>query len=279
MWKYAKWNKWVKLGVTAFIGFALLSGSVSDNKKETVQAEVKKEVIETTKQTEPVQKVKSNTAPTTSISAAPTKQIEANLYQVTRVIDGDTIQIEGGKTVRYIGIDTPETKDPRKPVQCFGNEAYQRNKQLVEGKKVKLEKDISETDKYGRLLRYIYLQDGAFVNNILVLEGYAHSSSYPPDIKYQEIFKKSQQEASANNRGLWAGCQTAPTAAPVVQQTAPQTSGGSIKGNISSSGEKIYHMTGCASYDKTVIDESAGERWFSSEQEAQQAGWRKAGNC
>ncbi len=81
---------------------------------------------------------------------APLKQDEAF---VTRVVDGDTIEIEGGQKVRYIGIDTPETKHPRKPAQCFGHEAYEQNKKLVEGRVVKLERDVSETDRYGRLLR------------------------------------------------------------------------------------------------------------------------------
>ena len=77
---------------------------------------------------------------------------EKDLTLVTKVIDGDTIEIEGGMRVRYIGIDTPETVDPRKPLQCFGKEATNKNRQLVAGKKVYLEKDVSETDKYGRLL-------------------------------------------------------------------------------------------------------------------------------
>src|SRR3989344_4113968 len=77
---------------------------------------------------------------------------------VSKVIDGDTIEIEGGMKVRYIGIDTPETSHPTKGVQCFGRQATERNRQLVEGKKVILEKDISETDKYGRLLRYIWIR-------------------------------------------------------------------------------------------------------------------------
>lgn len=124
---------------------------------------------------------------------------------VVRVIDGDTIEIEGGKKVRYIGIDTPETVDPRKPVQCFGYEASNKNKELIEGKKVRLEKDISEIDKYGRLLRYVWVED-LFVNDYLVRQGYAYSYTYPPDVKHQEQFRQAQQEAMANKRGLWASC-------------------------------------------------------------------------
>lgn len=77
--------------------------------------------------------------------------------KVKRVVDGDTIELENGERLRYIGIDTPETKHPTKPVQCYGEDAYQINKKLVEGKTVKLVKDISEVDKYKRLLRYVYV--------------------------------------------------------------------------------------------------------------------------
>jgi micrococcal nuclease len=128
-------------------------------------------------------------------------------YLVTRVIDGDTIEIEGGKRVRYSGIDTPETVDPRKPVQCFGIEASNENKKLVLGKRVKLEKDISETDKYGRLLRYVYVDD-IFVNDYLVRNGYAYVVTFPPDVKYQQQFLEAQKEARENKRGLWSACQS-----------------------------------------------------------------------
>jgi micrococcal nuclease len=119
--------------------------------------------------------------------------------------------LEGGQRVRYIGIDTPETVDPRRPVGCFGKEASTKNKELVEGKRVRLEKDVSETDSNGRLLRYIYITVGGqeiMVNDYLVREGYAHSSAYPPDIKYQNQFDQAEQEARENKRGLWGACPT-----------------------------------------------------------------------
>src|SRR3989338_7848179 len=115
-------------------------------------------------------------------------------FKVTRVVDGDTIEIEGGERVRYIGIDTPETVDPRKPVQCFGVEASNKNKELVSGKRVRLEKDVSETDQYGRLLRYVYVGD-TFVNLVLVQEGFAYSYTYPPDVKYQNQFTEAERIA------------------------------------------------------------------------------------
>ena len=124
---------------------------------------------------------------------------------VTKVIDGDTIEIEGGKRIRYIDVNTPETVDPNRPVQCFGQEASHKNKELVLNQRVRLEKDVSETDKYGRLLRYVWVGD-TFVNDYLVRQGFAYATSYPPDIKYQKQFTEAQREAMKNNRGLWSGC-------------------------------------------------------------------------
>lgn len=128
-----------------------------------------------------------------------------DLFFVEEVIDGDTIVLEGGETVRYIGIDTPETSHPTKPIECFGEESKKINKNLVEGKMIRLEKDVSETDRYGRLLRYVWV-DEIFVNDKLVRDGYASSVSYPPDVKYQEVFKQAQEEAMQDNRGLWNSC-------------------------------------------------------------------------
>lgn len=124
-------------------------------------------------------------------------------HKVERVIDGDTIKIETGESVRYIGIDTPETVHPRKPVQYYGKEASEYNKKQVEGKKVRLEFDVQERDHYGRLLCYVYLADGTFVNAELVKQGYAQVSTYPPNVKYQELFLSLQKEARTRNRGLW----------------------------------------------------------------------------
>ena len=214
------------------------------------------------------------------------EKTESNLVKVIRAVDGDTIEIEGGEKVRYIGIDTPETVDPRKPVQCFGVEASKKNKELVEGKMVRLEKDITDRDKYNRLLRYIYVGD-TFINLELVKQGFAYSYSYPPDIKHQDQFVKAQQEAREANRGLWSACSAdprvntsaTPQASSPVSTAQNSSSSCTIKGNISTSGEKIYHLPGCGSYAKTQIDESHGERWFCTESEAQAAGWRKALNC
>lgn len=132
--------------------------------------------------------------------------------RVARVIDGDTIELETGEKVRYIGVDTPETKHPSKPVQCFGREAAQKNKELVEGKEVLLEKDVSETDRYGRLLRYIYLpnpeatDEAIFVNELLIEQGFAQVITYPPDVKYHTLLLQAQKQAQSEEKGLWGSC-------------------------------------------------------------------------
>ncbi len=134
-----------------------------------------------------------------------TKNAVPETVKVTRVIDGDTIEIEDKRKIRYIGINSPELHDPRQPVQCFGREAYEKNKKLVEGKTVRLEKDVSETDKYKRLLRYVYVGD-LFINDYLIRRGFAQKSTFPPDVKYADLFSQAQKEAVENNRGLWATC-------------------------------------------------------------------------
>jgi micrococcal nuclease len=132
-----------------------------------------------------------------------------DLVKVIRAIDGDTIEVDIDGSVykvRYIGIDTPKTVHPSQPVECFGKEASDKNSDLVEGKIVRLEKDVSETDKYGRLLRYVWVGN-IFVNDHLVRQGYAYASTYPPDVKYADQFAQAQTEAIENNRGLWAICE------------------------------------------------------------------------
>jgi micrococcal nuclease len=124
--------------------------------------------------------------------------------KVVRAVDGDTIELEDGEKVRYIGVNTPESVDHRRKVECFGKEAALFNRELVEGKAVRLEKDISETDKYGRLLRFVYLEDGTFVNERLVSDGYAAASPYAPDISKKDFFKAVETEARQAGRGLWS---------------------------------------------------------------------------
>lgn len=145
--------------------------------------------------------VKETALPQTSSSPQVSSESEEQ-FLVTRVIDGDTVVLANGEKVRYIGIDAPETY---KKNQCFGEESKNKNKELVEGKSVRLEKDISERDKYGRLLRFIWIGD-TFVNDYLVRQGYAKAYRYPPDVKYSSQFVEAEKEARENNRGLWSKC-------------------------------------------------------------------------
>jgi micrococcal nuclease len=118
---------------------------------------------------------------------------------VARVIDGDTVVLSTGKHLRYIGIDTPEMN----PLQPFAQEATDANRRLVEGKSVRLEKDLSETDRYDRLLRYVWVGN-TMVNLELVRLGLAQAKSYPPDVRYQSLFEAAEVEAKLARRGMWA---------------------------------------------------------------------------
>jgi endonuclease YncB( thermonuclease family) len=135
---------------------------------------------------------------------------QPGLWHVTHAVDGDTIDVAQGsdkEIVRFIGVDTPETHDPRKPVQCFGQVAAAHTKQLLEGKDVRLAPDPedSDRDKYGRLLRYIYLPDGTLVNAALIRDGYGFAYVVFPFAKLDQ-FRQLESSARQANRGLWAGC-------------------------------------------------------------------------
>lgn len=125
------------------------------------------------------------------------------LYKVKRVIDGDTFILQNGQKVRLIGVDSPETVSPKKSIECFGKQSSTQLKLLIEGQEVYLERDISDKDKYGRLLRYVWIDD-RFVNNILVQGGFARSYAYKPDTRYQSLFNASQLLAKASGRGIWS---------------------------------------------------------------------------
>lgn len=148
---------------------------------------------------------------TLGIQATPTPAIISTDYSppypVTRVVDGDTIKINlAGKTetVRLLGIDTPETVDPRKPVQCYGKEASDHLNTLLSGKSVQLETDDSQgkRDKYDRLLAYIWL-GGKLINQQMVSDGFAFEYTYNLPYKYQQQFNEAQNSARSQNLGLW----------------------------------------------------------------------------
>lgn len=143
----------------------------------------------------------------------------AETATVTRVVDGDTIEavitaIEPGPgagqtqvgleyDIRLTGIDTPESVKPGTPVECFAKEASAATKALLEGQEVRLVKDVEDTDRYERLLRYVYLED-EMANARLVANGYAHAYTYPPNVRWADLFVQLEREARERNQGLWA---------------------------------------------------------------------------
>lgn len=133
---------------------------------------------------------------------SPVEIAQSETAKVIKVFDGDTIEIEGGIKVRYIGVDSTEVYPSK---QCFSAEAKAENEKLVLGKEVTLIKDISETDKYGRLLRYVFVGD-EFINDDLVKNGFAKVMTVPPDENYKDEFEASENYAKENNLGLWSKC-------------------------------------------------------------------------
>jgi len=136
---------------------------------------------------------------------------------VKRAVDGDTLVLENGERVRLIGIDTPEmhesdklyrdsqkTQQDIKSIQKLGRRAYEFTKSMVEGKRVSLEFDVERRDKYDRLLTYVYLKDGTFLNAEIVKQGYASLMTIPPNVKYADLFLRLYREARLNKRGLWS---------------------------------------------------------------------------
>jgi micrococcal nuclease len=138
------------------------------------------------------------------------EQSQPGLYRVTTFTDGDTLSVDmNGATekVRMIGVDTPETKDPRKTVQCYGKAASEFTKNLIGNNRVRLEADPTNTnrDRYNRLLRYVYLPDGRLVNAEIIKQGYGFAYTYFPFTKLEE-FRGFQKQAEATKVGLWGSC-------------------------------------------------------------------------
>lgn len=198
------------------------------------------------------------TQPATVLTTEPTL-ISA---EVIRVIDGDTIEVNletKSFKVRYIGIDTPEIGEP------WADEATDKNRELVEDETIWLEKDISETDKYGRLLRYIFVED-IFVNAELVREGLAEAKSYAPDIKYYDYLLELQRKAQAEKRGMWQDITILP---PPCEPDLDSKYVGSINSNV-------YHYPDCR-YVQRIKPEN--KIWFSSSEDARTHGYRPCKVC
>lgn len=154
---------------------------------------------------------------------APTAVSQASLpsgaapAELVRIIDGDTIVVRfpgqsGQETVRLIGIDTPETKKPDTPVQCYGKEATSYTTNLLTGQKIWLERDVSDRDQYGRLLRYVWIKQGAsylLANEQIVALGYGTASDYHPDTRYHDRLFAALANARDQHLGMWGSCELA----------------------------------------------------------------------
>lgn len=220
---------------------------------------------------------------------------DTSIFETAKVIsitDGDTIVVDiNGKTekLRFIGIDTPETHHPSKPVQYFGKEASDYTTKQLTNKTIYLQKDVSDRDKYGRLLRYIWLIKPSkneptkeevtanCFNAELVKNGYAHAYTYPPDVKYNEIFKELEATAREKHIGLWnnnnpdsENSKEIVVNEKINQKYVADTKEGVIKGNRNS---RIYHTPGQRSYNKIS---KRNVVYFKTEEEAKAAGYRPA---
>ena len=173
----------------------------------------------------------------------------ASAQLVTRVVDGDTIVVAGVGTVRLIGVDTPETVDPRKPVQFFGKEASEFTRKMAQGQVVRLEYDYQRTDKYQRTLSYAFLADGTFLNAEIVKQGYGQAYvKYP--FKYLDEFRVYEREAREAERGLWKAqpnITAASTASAAEDRVDPEQ-----LVYVTRTGTK-YHRDGCRSLSRSQI--------------------------
>lgn len=171
-------------------------------------------------------------------------QPQTNVFEVTRVIDGDTIDVSiNGKTerIRLIGVNTPETVDPRTGVQCFGKEASNKAKEILSNKSVRLEADPTQGDRdtYNRLLRYVIMESGINFNLQMIQEGYAFEYTYRIPYKYQNDFKAAERNARDNKIGLWADNTCQGTLKSTNTATSkPATNTQTTTSNTSSKGDK-----------------------------------------
>lgn len=182
-------------------------------------------------------------------------------FTVTEVVDGDTIKLNDGRTIRYISIDSPEERD------CFAQEAEEINKELVLGNQVRLERDTNEMDRFGRYLAYVYVQNGEkeiFVNEYLLAQGAGEFFLDTVNLRYQELLVQAAEKAHQENKGLWQTC--APN---------PQI-GCQIKGNVDRLDKRWYHLPSFRHYEATEVNLEHGDRWFCTEEDAQAAGFEKA---
>jgi len=238
-------NKGLRYGLFAVVGLLTIFfgtawvASFSTDSKSTKIEQVQQTSIEQATDTQAAQQVSSTPTITEESEEEDTKTGKQEA-KVVRVVDGDTIEVSfNGKTetVRFIGINTPETVDPRKPVECYGERASAAAKEMLTSETVWLESDPSQSDrdKYNRLLRYVWTDDAVVdFGKVMISTGFAYEYTYDVPYKYQAVYKQSQKDAEQKKLGLWAdnACPVAtikPTSAPTQSQssgTSTSTSGG-----------------------------------------------------
>lgn len=181
---------------------------------------------------------------------------------IERVIDGDTFVTESGEKIRLIGVNTPEISGQG---EYYGQEASNFSQSQLLGQVVYLFHDVSETDRYQRWLRYLFIQGQTeMFNETLIREGYANTMTVPPDVMFAQTFTELERQSKLEGKGLWGEVQ--PSSNQVYEASCDQPE---IKGNINSNNEKIYHLPGGSYYDQTIAEEM-----FCTEEEAIEAGYR-----
>lgn len=215
---------------------------------------------------------------------------------VVEVVDGDTLDVRLGnrvERVRMIGLNTPESVDPRRPVQCFGVEASLYNKSLILDQLVYLEEDPTQgsRDQFDRLLRYIWLSDGRLVNLELIANGYAAQYTFDTPYKYRDLFRSAERSAKDSEAGLWSpqtcdgdfdapvdyGGASSGAGTECADGCIQPPAGCTIKGNVNAAGRQIYHVDGLSdAYDSVNMNPGEGDRWFCSTEEAEAAGFISA---
>ena len=217
--------------------------------------------------------------------------IEENLHMVIEVIDGDTFVIGDDSdnkkdsesleiSVRILNIAAPDRGE------CYFEESRDALKELIEGKEVKLRKDVSGVDKFDRLLRHAFLtsntedEDDILIAQYMVENGFAKAIPTAPDFEYKRYLAQMENKAISGDLGVWGNCKELPKYFGDVTDMQVEDPDCIIKGNISTENPtKFYFLPNCAPYSQIKIDAERGEKYFCSEKEAEDAGFTKAATC
>jgi len=231
--KIPKMNKalLLSIGIIAFLG--VVAGAINITRKPS-PSELESSQDAATEQVEQANPGQANQQPNVAGSSkeikSPPEPIET-FGTVKKVISGDVIELANGKKVKYIGIKAPGTKEINGTGECIGEESTAKNRELVEGKKIRMVKDVRNSDIYGRLLRYVYVDD-TFINEMLVKEGFAKAVTTPPDVEHQEALNNAAADAQEQRWGIWNE-----ECASIVDESAAEEEGDKEKDEDSDSEE------------------------------------------